>query len=69
MIVSGRSIRTFLLTSSLTSWLRLDKAVGTWPSSLSARLRSFSPWQWKRGLEEALQTIGLRERTGTLVDL
>ena len=68
-MVSGRSMRTFLLTSRLTNCERLDTAVGTLPSSLSAKLKSFSPWQWNRGLEEALQTIDLRERTGTLVDL
>ena len=43
MIVSGRSVNTFLLTSRLVRSARLDTAEGMLPSSLSARFSSFKP--------------------------
>ena len=43
MIVSGRSVSTFLLTSRLVRNARLDTAEGMLPNSLSARFSSFKP--------------------------
>ena len=51
LMVSGRSVRTFLLTSSDLRRARDETAGGMVPSSLSARFRCCSPWQWNRGLQ------------------
>ena len=66
LMVSGMSIKTFLDTSNVTNWLRLDKACGIVPSSLSARPRCLNPWQWKSGLGRSLMLLLSRWRTSSV---
>ena len=58
-MLSGMSVSTFLDTSRLISWLRLDRAAGSTPISLSWSPRCRRPWQWNRGRGRSLHKDGL----------